>query len=58
MFLNYVRQGYVTGHQKEICIYFCKLDINAKLNEKNEKKKIYLQIFQNMSQQCLITGLI
>ena len=46
MFLNYVRQGYLTGHQKEICIYFCKLDINAKLNEKNEKKRYIFKYFK------------
>ena len=43
-FLNYVLQWYLTGDQKKICIYFWNLDINAKLKEKNEKKKISLNI--------------
>ena len=47
-FLKYVLQWYVTGDQKEFCIYFQKLEINAKLKEQNEKKNdITLNISKN-----------
>ena len=29
----------ITGDKKKICIYFRNLDVNAKLKEKNEKKR-------------------
>ena len=34
-------EWYLTGDQKKMCIYFWNWDINAKLKEKNEKKKWY-----------------
>ena len=49
-FLNHVLQWYRSGDQKKICIYFWNLDINAKLKEKNEKKRNifkYLKKFRN-----------
>ena len=47
-FLNYVLQWCLTGDQKNICIYFWNLHINAKLKEKNEKKNdISLNISKN-----------
>ena len=41
-FLDHVLQWNLTGDKKMVCIYFWNLDINAKLKEKNEKKKTYL----------------
>ena len=61
-FLNYVLQRYLTSDQKKICIYFKKLNINPKLREENEKKKIKkndapLNISKHLT-KFLITGLI
>ena len=49
-FFNYDLQWYLTGDQKNNCIYFWKLGINAKLKEHNEKKKdVTLSISKNFA---------